>query len=58
MKRLKKWVEIVLKIIFFVSFIIMASDSENLTLFVVLHVVATATFILTGYILIKNRKEN
>lgn len=56
-RRLKKWVIYVLRTIFVISFIVGASDSENFKFFVISHLVAGATMLLSGIILIRNMEE-
>lgn len=60
MKRLvfKKWVMVVLGIIEFIAFIFICSDCEDLTLYMVSHLIAGIVFATTSMLLIKyGRKE-
>ena len=51
--RLKKWVKITLGIIAFIAFMIMASDCENTTIFIISHLIASGIFALNVTLLIK-----
>lgn len=51
--KLRKWVEWLLGIIAFLSFIIMGSDCEDLNVFIISHFIATGIFILTTSVLSK-----
>lgn len=53
-RRLRKWVVYTLRVIFVLSFIVGGSDCEDMKIFVISHLVATATLCLSGYVLIKN----
>lgn len=53
-KRLKRWVVWLLTIISTLAFIIMASDCEDLSIFIISHIIATLVFGLCSYVLIKN----
>lgn len=56
-RRLKRWVKNLLVGILVLSIIIGSSECENMTIFVVSHIIAGITMILSGYILIKNMEE-
>lgn len=51
--KFRKWVEYVLGTIAFLSFMFMGSDCEDLNVFILVHIIATGTFILTTSLLIK-----
>lgn len=53
-KRLKRWVVWLLTIISTLAFIIMASDCENMSVFIISHIIATLVFVFCSYVLIKN----
>lgn len=48
---LKKWVEVVLAIIFISSLIMLGAETENY--FITVKIIAMITFLLSGYLLIK-----
>lgn len=52
-RRLKKWFETVLIIINILAFIVLGSDSDSLSLFIVVHLVALAIFLFNNYLLYK-----
>lgn len=49
--RLRKWVEYLLIAIAIISFIIMGSDCEDFTTFIIVHLIAVSTFTLSLSIL-------
>ena len=53
-RKLKKWVVNVLAGINFTSLILMGSDTEDLKVFIIGHLIALTVFLLSGYALIKN----
>lgn len=53
-RRLKRWVVWLLTIISTLAFIIMASDCENTSTFIISHIIAALVFALCSYVLIKN----
>lgn len=54
---LKKWLEVVLIIIDIIAFICLASDSDNLINFCIVHLIASIIFIIVSYILIKYGRD-
>jgi hypothetical protein len=56
-RKLKKWVISTLAGINFLSLIVMGSDSKDLSVFIIVHIIAVAVFILSGYILLKNDRD-
>lgn len=42
--KLKKWVEYLLMTVAFLSFCLMCSDSNNMLVFIITHIIATMTF--------------
>lgn len=56
-RKLKKWVINTLLGINFISLLIMGSDSNNLSVFIIGHIIAVALFLLSGYILLKNDRD-
>ena len=50
---LKKWFETVLIIINILAFMVLASDTDSLSLFIVVHLVALAIFLFNNYLLYK-----
>lgn len=56
-RKLKKWVISTLAGINFLSLIVMGSDSKDLSVFIIVHIIAVAVFILSGYIIIKNERD-
>lgn len=59
MKRnvLKNWVVMVLVIINMFAIMVMGSDSENIKIFLLSHLIATIIFILNSIIIIKYGKK-
>ncbi len=53
-RRLKRWVVWLLTIISTLAFFIMASDCEDMTVFIISHIIAALVFGLCNYVLIKN----
>lgn len=53
-RRLKRWVVWLLTIISTLAFIIMASDCEDMSIFIISHIIATLVFVFCSYVLIKN----
>ena len=55
MKKLvfKKWVVNILFVICFISILVMASDCEDIKLFVISHVVATGVLVMCAWLLKK-----
>ena len=53
-RRLKSWVVWLLIIISTLAFFIMASDCENMTTFIISHIIAAIIFGLVNYVLIRN----
>ena len=51
--KLKSWVENVLVVILFISFITMACDSNNLIIFITSHLISLVSFIASAYLLYK-----
>lgn len=56
-RKLKKWVVNVLAGINFTALLLMGSDSENLSTFIVVHILATIIFIISGIILLRNMNK-
>jgi hypothetical protein len=56
-RKLKKWVINTLVGINFISLLIMGSDSKDLSVFIIVHIIALVVFLLSGYILIKNERD-
>lgn len=56
-RKLRKWVKVVLKVIFGLSLLIGASDCQDTKLFIISHIVAGVLMITSGYALIKNMEE-
>ena len=56
-RKLKKWVINTLLGINFISLLIMGSESNNLSVFIIGHIIAVALFLLSGYILLKNDRD-
>lgn len=56
-RKLKKWVVNVLAGINFTTLLLMASDSEDLSTFIVVHILATIIFIISGIILLRNMNK-
>lgn len=56
-RKLKKWVINVLAGINFLSLIVMGSDAEKLSVFIIVHIIALVVFLLSGYVLIKNDRD-
>jgi len=52
-QRLKKWVEVVLSIIAMLSVCIIGSDCEDLSIFVISHLIALIIFTLSIKVLVK-----
>lgn len=52
-QRLKGWVKVILTIIAMLSFCFMASDCDDILIFLSSHIIATTTFILSVGILEK-----
>lgn len=55
MKKLvfRKWINTILLIVLFVSVLFMASDCEDTKLFIIVHIIATTTFITSAVLLTK-----
>ena len=56
-RKLKKWVKVVLKIMFVLAFLVGASDCQDTKVFVISHIIAGLIMVLSGYILVKNMEE-
>lgn len=52
-RRLKSWVETPVIILWIMSFIVLASDSESTITFIVVHLIGLGIFILLSLILYK-----
>lgn len=53
--KLKNWVKNTLVIINLIAFLVMASECEDLGLFLISHIVAATVFCINSYILIKHQ---
>lgn len=56
-KVLKNWVVGVLALINFFAIMLMSSDCENLTTFIITHLIALGIFLLNSMIIIKYGKK-
>lgn len=56
-KVFKKWVVGVLAIINMIALMIMGSDCESLTTFLITHLIATSIFVLNSMIIVKYGKK-
>lgn len=56
-RKLKKWVVWCLVAIDTVALLVASSECEDMTMFVVSHIIACAVFAICSYILLKNSKE-
>ena len=56
-RKLKNWVISTLAGINFLSLIVMGSDAEKLSVFIIVHIIALVVFLLSGYIIIKNERD-
>ena len=52
-KRFKKWVEYTLLVINFLAFIMLGSDSDNMSTFIIIHITAFAIFAINTMLLFK-----
>lgn len=53
----KKWVTYLLVVINLLAVLIMASDCENISTFIIVHLVALIIFVINSMLLIKHSKE-
>lgn len=56
-RKLKKWVVYTLRFIFIISLLVGISDCGNFKLFVISHIVALATLLFSGIVLIKDMNK-
>ena len=56
-KRLRKWVVWTLIAIDTIALLVASSECENMTIFVVSHVIAAIVFAVCSYILLKNSEK-
>jgi len=54
---LKKWVEVVLEIVLFMSILIGASECDNMRIFIISHLGAGLVMIIVGMILVKYGRD-
>lgn len=53
-KRLKRWVVNLIGVVNFTSLLLLGSEANNLSVFIIGHIIALVVFIISAYILIKN----
>lgn len=53
----KKWVTYLLVVINLLAVLIMASDFENISTFIIVHLVALIIFVINSMLLLKHSKE-
>ena len=56
-RRLKKWVRITLVIISVIAILVGISECENMTLFIISHIIAIVLFLVCSLILIKDMNK-